>query len=123
MTRTIPYQFGNQLDGFLMPSNQLLDDTHRLVLGIPSCICSKKDGSTRFSVDYHKLNRVTCKDEYPLPRIDYNASQQSTTGYSPFYLMFGRRPQLPIDVMYSTPDQPRDAVPQYVNKLHQTLRE
>ena len=37
--------------------------------------------------------------------------------------LFGRRPQLPIDVMYSTPDQPRDAVPQYVNKLHQTLRE
>ena len=38
--------------------------------GAPVLFVRKKDGSMRLCIDYRKLNQVTLKNKYPLPRID-----------------------------------------------------
>ncbi|KAL6225621.1 hypothetical protein ACLB2K_004470 [Fragaria x ananassa] len=39
--------------------------------GAPVLFVKKKDRSLRLCIDYRKLNKVTIKNKYPLPRIDY----------------------------------------------------
>ena len=39
-------------------------------LGAPVLFVKKKDGSLRLCIDYRQLNRVTIRNQYPLPRID-----------------------------------------------------
>ena len=47
----------------------------------PVHIVKKPDGSTRFTVDYRKINSVTVKDNYPLPSISETINQLQGHGY------------------------------------------
>ncbi|GJV03693.1 putative reverse transcriptase domain-containing protein [Tanacetum coccineum] len=48
--------------GFIRPSSS--------PWGAPVLFVKKKDGSFRMCIDYRKLNKLTVKNQYPLPRID-----------------------------------------------------
>ena len=48
--------------GFIRPSTS--------PWGAPALFAQQKDGSLRLCIDYRKLNRVTVKNKYPMPRID-----------------------------------------------------
>ena len=56
--------------------------------------------------------------------ITYNATQSLVTGYSPYYLMFGWRPQLPIDLLFPTRREHNltCTIDEYVETLYRRLR-
>ena len=53
-----------------MESRKVIQPSKSPCMGISSGPSQKKDGSMRFCIDDRKLNAVTHKDAYPLPRID-----------------------------------------------------
>ena len=48
-------------------------------------------------------DRKACWSKH-LPELlmAYNATRSAVTGYSPYYLLFGRRPRIPVDYLFST---------------------
>ncbi|CAF3800904.1 unnamed protein product, partial [Rotaria sordida] len=64
----------------------------------PVLLVKKHDGSPRFVVDYRKLNSITIRDCYPLPRMDDTINQLAGAQYySKFDLKCGYH-QVPIDL-------------------------
>ncbi|KRH94438.1 pol polyprotein [Pseudoloma neurophilia] len=73
-----------------MHANKIIRDSNSpwrsRIIPIP-----KKDGSVRLCLDFRPLNRVTVKDQYPIPRIDdiiealakviYLSTLNATSGY------------------------------------------
>ena len=53
----------------------------------------------------------------------YNTSTHATTGFTPFYLIFGRQARIPADLMYGTAEPENLNYSEYVSKLQQSLSE
>ncbi|GJU93647.1 putative reverse transcriptase domain-containing protein [Tanacetum coccineum] len=56
--------------------------------GAPILFVKKKDRSFRMCIDYRKLNKLTVKNRYPLPRIDDLFDQLQRSGLAGFYRRF-----------------------------------
>jgi len=50
-----------------------------------------------------EADKKACWSQY-LPEIlmAYNSTRSGVTGYSPYFLMFGRRPRIPVDFQFPT---------------------
>ena len=57
--------------------------------------------------------------------IAYNTTRSQVTGYSPYFLMFGRRPQLPVDLLFPTVNKREwtHTIDEYVKALYEWLTE
>ena len=53
------------------------------------------------------------EDQLPKVCMAYNTSVHASTGYTPFFLMFGRQARMPIDLMYGTGDEKEVPTTQY----------
>ena len=54
----------------------------------------------------------------------YNCTRNDSTGFSPFYLLFGRHPRLPIDIVFNmSHHSPVNSYSDYVNKWKNAMEE
>ena len=72
------------------------------------------------TVKDHKMDWDQCIRRVCLA---YNSSVHASTGYSPFYLMYGRQVNLPVDLMYGSTPHEACTLGDYAHTLRNNLTE
>ncbi|XP_071823862.1 uncharacterized protein [Apostichopus japonicus] len=52
--------------------------------------------------------KLNWKEHLPRCMHAYNCSKNDATGFSPFFLMFGRSPRLPVDILFNLESENED---------------
>ena len=68
--------------------------------------------------------RAKCPSHLGPILIAYNATMSLITGYSPYFFMFGRRPRLPVDLLFLTVrrDENSQTTDKYITSLYDKLK-
>ena len=108
----------------LLPEHQ--EDTNDALSSSIQWRCGKSTSGV--APNDRKLDNKRCKkwpDHLGTITHAYNSSRSQVTGYSPYFLMMGCRPRLPVDLLFPTSRQlPKTkGVHKYVKALHGHLRE
>ena len=90
-------------------SDGLIERFNRTLLGMLSTV-----------VQVHPWDWESCLHQV---YFAYNSNVHSGTGYTLFYLMFGRQARLPVDLAYGIAPQQDASHDQYAADLQQTLGE
>ena len=98
--RTTPYH--PQTNGQVERMNQT-------ILSMLRCLPGQQKSNWR-----HHVNKVVHA---------YNSTKNSATGYSPYFLLFGRSPRLPIDILIPTENHIQQSHPDYVNKWRDQMQQ
>jgi len=88
--RRIPFHLRKEVDNLIEEMRQqgVIEECSPWIS--PAVLVKKKDGSVRFCVDFRKLNAITKKDSYPIPRIDDMLDRLAgNTWFSPLDLKSG----------------------------------
>ena len=68
-------------------------------------------------------NKQNWKDKLNKLTYAYNCTRHSVTGFSPFYLMFGRNPRLPIDFFIENNTDEQNTPSTYIEKWKSRMKE